>query len=94
MSKKRKLLKKALAGSKNFQFNDLILLLEAFGFVRKRISGSHHIYKHPSVPDLLSIQPAENGQAKPYQIRQFLKLTEEYNLKFEDDSEIDEDEES
>ncbi|MEO8611439.1 MAG: type II toxin-antitoxin system HicA family toxin [Chloroflexota bacterium] len=95
MSKKRKLLKKALSGSKNFHFDDLILLLEAFGFVLKRISGSHHIYKHPSVPDLLSIQPAENGQAKPYQIRQFLKLTEEYNLNFEEDnSEIDEDEEA
>ncbi len=91
MSKKRKLLKKALSGSKNFRFQDLVTLLEAYGFSLKRISGSHHIYKHPDIADLVSIQPAENGQVKPYQIRQFLKLVEEFNLKFDDDpsSEID-----
>jgi hypothetical protein len=46
------------------------------------------------VSDLLSIQPAENAQAKPYQIRQFLKLVEEYSLKLDDDSDEMDDEDN
>jgi predicted RNA binding protein YcfA (HicA-like mRNA interferase family) len=87
LTRKRKLLARILSGSKNVRFDDLVTLVEAFGFELKRISGSHHIFKHPKVPDLLTLQPAENGRAKPYQIRQFLALVEEYNLKLEDDEE-------
>jgi hypothetical protein len=49
------------------------------------ISGSHHIFTRPDVPDLVNLQNA-GGQAKPYQIRQFLKLVEEYNLRLEDEA--------
>lgn len=45
------------------------------------------MFKHPDVPALLSIQPTGRGQAKPYQVRQFLKLVEEYNLQLEADDE-------
>lgn len=41
---------------------------------------------------MLSLQPTQNGQAKPYQIRQFLKLVEEYDLHLHDDDSIEEDE--
>ncbi len=60
------------------------MLLEAFGFILKRISGSHRIFKHPDVSELLSIQPSRNGQAKPYQVDQFLGLVEEYDLTLTD----------
>jgi predicted RNA binding protein YcfA (HicA-like mRNA interferase family) len=86
MVKKRKLLLKIFSGSKNIRFDEFTALLGAFGFELKRISGSHHVYKHPSSPDLLSVQPTSNQQAKPYQLRQFLKLIEEYNLTLQDDS--------
>lgn len=66
------------------------MLLTAFGFVLKRVSGSHHIFKHPNLPVLLSVQPDANGQAKLYQIRQFMKLVEEYRLSLEQESETDE----
>lgn len=59
-------------------------LVEAFGFVLSRVSGSHHIFTHPNVPELVNLQNV-GGNAKPYQIRQFLKLVEVYNLKLEDD---------
>jgi len=62
------------------RFDDLLGLLEAFGFELKRISGSHPVYKHPAVPHLLLLQPTDAGQAKPYQVRQLLKLIEEYEL--------------
>jgi predicted RNA binding protein YcfA (HicA-like mRNA interferase family) len=87
MVKKRRLLRKVLSGSRNVRFDEFTSLLEAFGFVLKRISGSHHIYKHPAVPDLLSLQPDSKDQAKPYQMRQFLKLVEEYDLMLEEGSE-------
>ena len=76
---KRKLLKKALAGSKDIRFSDMVSLVQAFGFVLSRTRGSHHIFIHPEVPELVNLQEV-SGYAKPYQIRQFLRLVERYNL--------------
>lgn len=81
--KPRKVLEKILGGSRNVRFGDMRGLVEAFGFVLKRVSGSHHIFAHPDVPELVNLQEI-GGQAKLYQIRQFLKLVEEYNLRLED----------
>ena len=89
--KARKILAKILSGSKNVRFGDFITLLEAFGFELKRTRGSHRIFKHPEVPEILSIQPSGNQQAKPYQMRQFLKMVEEYDLRLEDNDEVGED---
>lgn len=83
--KKRKLLEKILAGSKNIKFNDMITLVEAFGFRLSRISSSHHIFVHPQVRELVNLQNV-GGKAKPYQIRQFLQLVERYNLQLGDES--------
>ncbi len=58
-------------------------LVEAFGFTLSRISGSHHIFVHPDIPELVNLQSVKN-QAKPYQIKQFLRLVERYDLKLED----------
>lgn len=59
--------------------DDLVLLVEAFGFRLSRVSGSHHIFTHPKVPELVNLQN-NKGKAKPYQVRQFLTLVEQYNL--------------
>jgi predicted RNA binding protein YcfA (HicA-like mRNA interferase family) len=84
MAKWRKLLEKLLSGSMDIRFDEFVLLLERFGFVLDRTRGSHHVFAHPDVAELLSIQPRKDGKAKPYQLRQFLKLVEEYSLKPED----------
>lgn len=78
-----KLLKKILAGSRNVQFTDMVNLLEAYGFHLSRVNGSHHILTHPDVHELVNLQNVK-GQAKPYQVRQCLKLVERYNLRLED----------
>lgn len=80
---KRKLFEKVLAGSKNISFNEMVTLVEAFGFYLSRVNGSHFIFVHPQIPDLLNLQE-KAGKAKPYQVRQFLHLVEEYNLKLGD----------
>ena len=82
---KRKLLKKALGGSKNIRFGDMVSLIEAFGFHLDRTRGSHHIFEHPRVAELVNLQ-SRKGKAKPYQIKQFLQLVEQYNLEMRDES--------
>ena len=73
-----------LSGSANVRFRDLLALAEKFGFRLVRTSGSHHILTHPDVPGLLNLQNVK-GQAKHYQIRQFLKLIETHDLKLGDE---------
>jgi predicted RNA binding protein YcfA (HicA-like mRNA interferase family) len=82
--KKKKLLRKILSGSKNIQFDEMVLLIEAFGFSLDRVSGSHHIFKHPDIPNLVNIQN-RRGKVQPYQVRQFLAIVEENSLTLEEE---------
>ncbi len=82
---RRKLLKRLSEGRlKNVAFGDMINMVEGFGFQLVRIGGSHHIFTNPGIPELVNLQEVK-GEAKPYQIRQFLRLVERYNLKLEDE---------
>ena len=54
--------------------------MEAFGFRFSRRNGSHHIFTHPGIPELVNIQDV-HGEAKPYQVRQVMKLVEHYALR-------------
>lgn len=78
MNKKR-LLQKILMGSQNVRFNDLVSLIEALGFGLERVNGSHHIFKHPDVQEMVNLQDVR-GEAKPYQVRQVVELIEAYDL--------------
>jgi predicted RNA binding protein YcfA (HicA-like mRNA interferase family) len=82
----RKLLERLRGGAlTNVRFRDMTRLVEALGFELQRTSGSHHIFAHSDVPELLNLQEVA-GQAKPYQIRQFLRLVERYSLSLEDET--------
>ena len=81
---KRKLLSRVIAGKGNVRFNDACKLAEAFGFRLDRISGSHHIFVHRGLPELVNLQDVK-GKAKPYQIQQLLALVEKYDLRLEDE---------
>jgi len=59
-------------------------LVEAFEFRLLRISGSHHIYGKSGLAEHVNLQEVQ-GKAKPYQIRQFLKLVERYNFELKDE---------
>lgn len=72
-----------ITGSKNIRFAEATATAEAFGFRLDRISGSHHIYLHPNLPELVNLQNVK-GKAKPYQVKQLLKIIEKYNLNMED----------
>ena len=81
---RRKLLKKLVQGDlRNVAFADMVSLITGFGFTLKRTRGSHHIFAHPALPGMVNLQDVA-GEAKPYQIRQFLRLIEKYNINLED----------
>ncbi|MGB3533089.1 MAG: type II toxin-antitoxin system HicA family toxin [Microcoleaceae cyanobacterium] len=84
VDKKRKILDKILAGSRNIKFSEMVTLIEAFGFSLVRVSGSHHIFTHPDVIEIVNIQN-KKGDVTPYQVRQFISLIEKYDLKIEDE---------
>ena len=79
----RRLLAKIAGGSlNNVAFSDVQRLALALGFRETRTESSHHIYLYPNVPELLNLQDVR-GEAKPYQLRQLLRLIERYNLTLE-----------
>lgn len=83
--KPRALLLRILNGHlRNIAFRDLKKLAEAFGFELSRIEGSHHIFVHQDVDELLNLQVV-SGEAKPYQIQQMLALIERYALKLREE---------
>jgi len=74
-----KLLQKALSSPANLRFEEACALARAFGFHLSRVKGSHHIFAHPNVRELVNMQEVQ-GKAKPYQVKQLLALVEGYNL--------------
>ena len=82
--KKSKLLKKLLSGSKNIRFSDAATCAKAFGFRLDRINGSHHIFVHSDIPELVNLQN-NKGKAVFYQVKQLLQLIERYDLQMEDE---------
>jgi predicted RNA binding protein YcfA (HicA-like mRNA interferase family) len=80
---RRKFLRKVLRSPRNIRFPDMLWLAEGFGFGLSRVRGSHHIMVHPEIPEVVNFQEVK-GEAKPYQIKQFLKLVEKYHLELED----------
>ncbi len=76
---RRKLLQKIMASPANVRFEDMVHLVDGFGFRLLRVSGSHHIFGHPIISEQINLQNV-GSEAKPYQIRQFLRIVERYNL--------------
>ena len=70
MSRSRRTLQRVLGGAADagIRFADLYQLLERLGFTA-RTRGSHVMFTHPDVPDLINLQSMA-GMAKPYQVRQ------------------------
>ncbi len=83
---RKKLLGRLSRGElRNVAFADMVSLVQGFGFHLDRIQGSHHVFKHSSISEMLNLQEV-GGEAKPYQIRQFLRIVERHNLRLEHDA--------
>ena len=67
MSKFEKLILKLLSATsdKNFQFSNLLLLLNRFDFKERNTGGSHKVFYKEGIDEIINIQPNGN-KAKPY----------------------------
>lgn len=82
--KKRKLLRSIVQNRKNVHFQDMVSLVMSVGFRLDRTNGSHSIFVRNDIAEIVNLQNV-NGEAKPYQIKQFLALVEKYNLHLEEE---------
>lgn len=76
---KKRLYKQIKNNPKNVRFNSICKIAEAFGFQFRGGKGSHRIYKKEGIEELLNFQDVK-GKAKPYQVKQLIKIIEKYNL--------------
>jgi len=77
--KKREIYEKLKSNPKNVRFTDLCKAAELFGFKYRGGKGSHVVYVREGVEEILVFQNVK-GKAKPYHVKQFLKIIERYNL--------------
>ena len=74
------ILLRVLRGSSdaNIRFADLRALLLRVGFA-ERVKGSHHIFTHAQVEQILNLQK-KGSKAKAYQVKQVRKVLVQYKL--------------
>ena len=77
--KAKRLLARAMTAPSGIRFSEAVTLAELFGFTLDRVKGSHHIFVHSKIPELVNLQDVR-GMAKAYQVRQLLRLVERYDL--------------
>jgi len=75
MTKRAKLIAKALNNPKGLSFQDFQQLLRSANWTFDHQRGSHQIWYSPS-GHRLSIQEGRNGKAKGYQVEQFITVFE------------------
>ncbi len=77
--KKKEVYERLKRNPKNVRFTELCKAAELFGFKFRGGRGSHVVYVREGVREILVFQNVK-GKAKPYQVKQFLKIIEKYNL--------------
>ena len=88
MGKYSKLLSKIQHSSQTtgFNFNAICNLLVGLGF-HQRIKGSHRIFTHARVSEIINLQP-KSGQVKAYQLEQVREIIIRYRMELTDDKQI------
>ncbi|HVA66129.1 MAG TPA: type II toxin-antitoxin system HicA family toxin [Elusimicrobiota bacterium] len=76
--KNGKLLGRIRRKRQNVRFDDFVRLVKAVGFKEDRQAGSHRMFHH-ECGAVLNLQQ-ERGEAKPYQIKQFIEMVDSYGL--------------
>ena len=76
---KRELLLELKANPKKIRFSRICQIAEAFGIQTRKGTGSHRVYYIECLWEILNFQN-EGGWAKAYQVRQFIKIVEKYEL--------------
>ena len=80
MTKREKLLARAMSNPKGLSFSEFQTLLRQTGWTLDHKKGSHWIWYSPT-GYRLSVQEGRSGKAKGYQVEQFLRQYEVENEK-------------
>ena len=80
MSRHERLVQTILGGRSdaNIRFAELRAVMQHLGF-EERVRGSHHLYHKQGIVERVNLQ-RDNGNAKPYQVRQVRRLILKYRL--------------
>ena len=84
MAKAQRLFERIRNNPEDVRFSDICKMAESFGFTYKGGKGSHKVYIRKDIEEILNFQNVK-GKAKPYQVRQFLKIIEEHELKLKEE---------
>ncbi|PKP54364.1 MAG: hypothetical protein CVT90_01655 [Candidatus Altiarchaeales archaeon HGW-Altiarchaeales-3] len=76
---KKETYEKLKINPKNVRFETICKAAIEFGFEFKGGKGSHRIFVKTGIRKMLNFQNVK-GKAKPYQVKQFLKIIEKYKL--------------
>jgi hypothetical protein len=76
---KKKIYERLKRNPKDVRFESICRAAEVFGFRFRGGKGSHKIYVREGVREMLNLQNV-GGKAKPYQVKQFLKVIETHKL--------------
>ena len=76
---KKEIYERLKKNPRNVRFEEICRAAEFFGFRFKGGKGSHRIFVQSGIRELLNFQEV-GGKAKPYQVKQFIRIIEKYNL--------------
>ena len=76
---KREIYEKLKKNPANVRFEEMCKTAELSGFRFRGGKGSHRIFVRKGIIEMLNFQNVR-GKAKPYQVKQFIKIIEKYNL--------------
>jgi len=76
---KREIYEKIKKNPADVRFEEICKAAELFGFRFRGGKGSHRIFVRAGVKEMLNFQEVK-GKAKPYQVKQFIRVIEKYNL--------------
>jgi len=76
---KREIYQKLKGNPADVRFEEICKVAELFGFRFRGGKGSHRIFVRAGVREMLNFQEVK-GKAKAYQVKQFIRVIEKYNL--------------
>lgn len=86
MTKKEKLRQKLTNNPNNVRIGELQSLMEYYGFSLARVRGSHHTFRHDTLPNV--VLPVHQGKIKSIYVKRVLELLNSFG---KDDDTISED---
>ena len=76
---KREIYEKLKKNPVNVRFEEICKTAKLFGFRFRGGKGSHRIFVRAGIREMLNFQEVK-GKTKPYQVKQFIRIIEKYNL--------------